>query len=75
MEKKLTHCDICLAACGMEVEVEDNRIVSLRGDKDHPLTRGFLCAKGTACHELVTDPLRLRHPYERVGDAWKRIYW
>jgi anaerobic selenocysteine-containing dehydrogenase len=75
MERKYTHCDICLAACGMEVEVEDNRIVSLRGDKDHPLTRGFLCEKGAACHELVTDPLRLRHPYERVGDAWKRISW
>jgi formate dehydrogenase len=75
MVKKYTHCDICLAACGMEVEVEDNRIVSLRGDRDHPLTHGFLCPKGAACHELTTDPLRLRHPYERVGEAWKRISW
>jgi formate dehydrogenase len=75
MATKYTHCDICLAACGMEVEVENNRIVSLRGDRDHPLTRGFLCAKGTASHELVTDPLRLRHPYERIGDDWRRITW
>jgi formate dehydrogenase len=59
----------------MEVEVEDNRVVSLRGDKDHPLTRGFLCPKGMASHEMVTDPLRVRHPYERVGDTWKRITW
>jgi formate dehydrogenase len=75
MEKKYTHCDICLAACGMEVEIEDNGIVALRGDKDHPLTRGFLCPKGMASHEMVTDPLRLRHPYERVGDDWNRISW
>jgi formate dehydrogenase len=59
----------------MEVEVEDNRIVALRGDKDHPLTRGFLCPKGIASHELVTDPLRLRYPYERTGDSWNRIPW
>jgi len=75
MAKKYTHCDICLAACGMEVEVEGNQIVSLRGDVDHPLTRGFLCPKGMASHELVTDPLRLRHPYERTGDTWNRITW
>ena len=75
MATQYTHCDICLAACGMEVEVEDNRIVSLRGDKDHPLTRGFLCPKGLASHEMVTDPLRLRHPYERTGDTWNRITW
>ncbi len=75
MARRYTHCDICLAACGMEVEVEDNRILSLRGDKDHPLTRGFLCPKGMASHEMVTDPLRLRHPYERIGDTWNRITW
>lgn len=75
MKTKYTHCDICLAACGMEVEVEENRIVALRGDKDHPLTRGFLCPKGMASHEMVTDPLRLRHPYERTGNQWKRITW
>jgi anaerobic selenocysteine-containing dehydrogenase len=75
MAKKYTHCDICLAACGMEVEVEDNRIVDLRGDKDHPLTRGFLCPKGMVSHEMVEDPLRLRHPYERVGPEWKPISW
>ena len=51
--KKYTHCDICLAGCGMEVDVENNRIVSLRGDIDHPLSRGFLCAKGLASRELA----------------------
>ena len=75
MPKTYTHCDICLAACGMEVEVENNRIVALRGDQDHPLTRGFLCPKGMASREMVTDPLRLRHPYERTGGGWNRITW
>jgi len=75
MTKKYTYCGICLAACGMEVEVENNQIVSLRGDSRHPLTRGFLCQKGIACREMTTDPLRILHPYKREGSDWRRISW
>ncbi len=75
MTKKFTYCGICLAACGMEVEVENDRIVSLRGDPEHPLSRGFLCSKGTACLDMTTDPLRILHPYRREGSAWRRISW
>ncbi|MBI5115196.1 molybdopterin-dependent oxidoreductase [Candidatus Poribacteria bacterium] len=75
MTKKFTHCGICLAACGLELEVEQNRIVSLRSDSEHPLTRGFVCAKGLAGLEMTTDPLRVLHPYERIGSEWRRIAW
>jgi anaerobic selenocysteine-containing dehydrogenase len=75
MATKFTYCGICLAACGMEVEVENNRIVSLRGDSRHPLSRGFLCSKGTACLDMTTDPLRILHPYKREGSDWRRISW
>ena len=43
MAKRYTHCDIILAACGMEVEVVENSIVSLQGDKDHPPNLDELC--------------------------------
>jgi len=59
----------------MEVEVENGQIVSLRGDSEHPLSRGFLCSKGTACLEMTTDPLRILHPYKRQGSDWLRISW
>jgi len=59
----------------MEVDVENNQIVSLRGDPRHPLTRGFLCKKGAACREMTTDPLRILHPYKREGSDWRRISW
>ena len=75
MAIKFTYCGICLAACGMEVEVRNNRIVSLRGDSRHPLSRGFLCAKGTACLDMTNDPLRILHPYKREGSDWHRIGW
>lgn len=75
MTTKYTHCAICLAACGMKVEVENNKIVSLRGDSQHPLTQGFLCEKGAACREMTTDPLRIIYPYKREGPDWRRIGW
>jgi anaerobic selenocysteine-containing dehydrogenase len=75
MTKKYTYCGICLAACGMEVEVENGQIASIRGDSRHPLTRGFLCEKGAACREMTTDPLRIVHPYKREGSDWRRIGW
>ena len=75
MTTKFTHCGVCLAACGMQLEVEENRIISLRGDPQHPLTRGYLCEKGVACRDMTTDPLRLLHPYERDGAGWRRISW
>ncbi len=43
-----TFCRICLSSCGMVVEVDGDRVVSIRGDKTHPLTRGYLCPKGRA---------------------------
>ena len=75
MTTKFTYCGICLAACGMEVEVKNNKIVSLRGDSQHPLSRGFLCEKGAACREMTTDPLRILYPYKREGSDWRRIGW
>jgi len=75
MAKKFTYCGICLAACGMEVEVEKGRIVALRGDAQHPLSRGFLCSKGAACLDMTNDPLRILHPYRRQGSSWRRLGW
>ncbi|RJP22306.1 MAG: hypothetical protein C4520_08330 [Candidatus Abyssobacteria bacterium SURF_5] len=73
--KKYTHCGICLAACGMEAEIESGKLVALRGDKEQPLTRGFLCTKGAVAHEMISDPLRVLYPYEKTGSGWRRIGW
>ena len=48
-----TVCYLCAAsACGMEVAVQDGRIISIRGDKEHPESRGALCVKGRAVKEF-----------------------
>ena len=51
----------------MLVTVEDGRATRLRGDPDHPITRGFLCAKVTRYLDREYSPGRLLHPMRRTG--------
>jgi anaerobic selenocysteine-containing dehydrogenase len=57
----------CPDTCGIVVKVQDGRAVSLRGDPDHPFTRGFLCQKVANYLERVYHPERLLYPMKRVG--------
>ena len=57
----------CPDTCSMRVTVEDGRAVDLRGDGDHPFTRGFLCQKMTRFLDRVYCPDRLLTPLRRVG--------
>ncbi len=65
--------------CGMTVEVEENRLLSLKGDQLNPDSRGFLCIRGRASREIFENPKRLLHPLRRVGergeDRWERCSW
>ena len=64
--------------CGMLVEVEDGRVVSVSGDPDNPDSRGFLCIRGQASREIVDNPLRILHPLIRArrgDDSWHRATW
>jgi anaerobic selenocysteine-containing dehydrogenase len=45
-------CRSCAGHCGMEFDVENGKIVKARGDKDHPLTKGYFCVKGMASVDL-----------------------
>jgi anaerobic selenocysteine-containing dehydrogenase len=69
----------CPDTCGMLVTVQDGRAVGLRGDPDHPFTRGFLCQKVSRYLERVYHPDRLLWPMKRVGPKGKgsfaRISW
>src|SRR5438105_11785536 len=71
----------CPDTCGLVVTVDRSagRAVSLRGDPDHPFTRGFLCAKVNHYLERVYHPGRLLYPQRRVGrkgeGRFERISW
>jgi len=51
-------CNLCEAMCGLRIEVEGDRIRSIRGDADDPFSRGFLCPKATALEDVHVDPDR-----------------
>lgn len=75
-EEKVTYCRICEALCGMVATVEDGRVVKLRPDKEHPLSRGLACPKGVAMVEVHNDPDRVLHPLRRQPDgSFARASW
>ncbi|HEY0793580.1 MAG TPA: hypothetical protein VGD78_21140, partial [Chthoniobacterales bacterium] len=47
-------CPYCGVGCGMILHVEDNRIVKVEGDKNHPANYGKLCSKGANCAPNVS---------------------
>src|SRR5438874_7298336 len=69
----------CPDTCGMVVTVADGRAVSLRGDAEHPFTKGFLCQKVARYLDRVYHAERLKYPMKRVGPKGKgeftRITW
>ncbi len=70
-----TSCVLCAQNCGLEVEVENNRIVKVKGDKENLRSQGYVCRKGmnVAYHQHHAD--RLKYPLKRVGDRFERISW
>ncbi|WP_435417640.1 molybdopterin-dependent oxidoreductase [Parerythrobacter aurantius] len=68
-------CHICEANCGVLVELDGRRVVSIRGNPDHVLSRGHICPKATAIADLQDDPDRLRRPVRRTADGWQEIGW
>ncbi len=69
----------CPDACSVLVTVEDGRATKLRGNPDHAVTRGFLCAKVARYLEREYSPDRLQFPMRRVGEKgegrFTRISW
>jgi anaerobic selenocysteine-containing dehydrogenase len=75
MSWKKTTCTMCAVCCGIEVQVENNRIIKVRPDKDSPVSEGYVCRKGMniAYHQHNVD--RVLYPLKKVGDKFERISW
>jgi anaerobic selenocysteine-containing dehydrogenase len=64
--------------CGMLVEIDQGRVVGVRGDPDNPDSQGFLCIRGQAAREIVDNPVRLLQPLirrRRGQDDWRQATW
>ena len=71
---ELSYCRICAAACGIVVTVDGNRVVRVRGDEDHPVSRGYVCSKGRGLPAWHHSPDRLDRPRLHGRDVpWSEL--
>lgn len=75
IETRQGACNLCEAICGLTFQVQNNRILSIKGNDADPLSRGHICPKAVALKDLQEDPNRLKQPMRRVGDRWETIGW
>jgi len=72
---QVTSCSLdCPDRCSLLARVEAGG-VHLRGDPEHPLTRGFTCAKIRRYPARLTSPHRIREPWVRTGDQFRQVTW
>jgi anaerobic selenocysteine-containing dehydrogenase len=68
-------CNLCEAICGLEIEHDGVQILSIKGDKKDPFSRGHICPKAVALQDIHADPDRLRQPLKKVDGHWQPIGW
>src|SRR5215212_2426877 len=69
------NCNLCEAICGIEITSAGGQRLNIRGDKDDPFSRGYICPKAVALQDFHYDKDRLRHPVRRTAHGWERISW
>ncbi|MGX1308928.1 anaerobic selenocysteine-containing dehydrogenase [Amorphus suaedae] len=78
-EIRKTTCYMCACRCGINVHMRDDKVRYIEGNRDHPVNRGVLCAKGSAGIMQHYSPARLRAPMIRSGPRgsgqFKEISW
>ena len=57
----------CPDACGLLLKIEAGSVTAVKGDPDHPYTRGVLCPKMARYEKIIHSPERLKRPLLRVG--------
>jgi anaerobic selenocysteine-containing dehydrogenase len=70
-----TGCVLCAQNCGLEILVENDRMVKVKPDKSNPRSQGYACRKGLNVihHQYPKD--RITEPLKRVGDTFKPVSW
>ncbi|MEV0343301.1 molybdopterin oxidoreductase family protein [Nocardia sp. NPDC050713] len=69
----LRTCPLCEAVCGLEITLDrDDHVTSIRGDKQDPFSKGFICPKGASLGHLDEDPDRVTEPLIRDRETGER---
>ncbi len=68
-------CPFCEASCGLELDLEERKVVRIRGDQNDVFSHGFLCPKAIGLKDLHDDPDRLRTPLIKRGGVFEPATW
>ena len=68
-------CPLCEACCGLEIKVQDNKVISIRGHEADVFSAGYICPKAVALKDLHEDPDRLRSPLVKRNGAHVAVTW
>lgn len=74
---KRSICCYCGVGCGVKVQTRNGVVSAVRGDEDHPVNRGKLCAKGALLPDIFVEGARLLYPHVRdsKGGVIRRTSW
>jgi anaerobic selenocysteine-containing dehydrogenase len=76
MTTEKTACILCSRNCGLVVDVEDGKFTRIRGDDDHPMSKGYICQKAARLEHYQNHADRLRHPLRREPDGqYVQVSW
>jgi anaerobic selenocysteine-containing dehydrogenase len=70
-----SYCRVCTSLCGILIDIADERVVRVRGDRDHPVTHGYTCPKGRALTTVHHHPQRLERPLMRTAGTLQPASW
>ena len=71
-----TACILCSRNCGLRVDIEENKFTRIRGDEDHPVSKGYLCQKAARLEHYQNHDDRLQYPLKRQPDgSFVRVSW
>lgn len=76
MRTEKTACILCSRNCGLTVSLEDGQFIRIRGDEDHPGSKGYLCQKAARLDHYQNHADRLQHPLKRLPDgSFVQVSW
>lgn len=68
-------CHLCEAMCGLKIEVNKDKVTSIKGDPEDPFSQGYICPKATAIQDIHEDPERLIIPQIKIDNQWHSMSW
>lgn len=71
-----TACILCSRNCGLRVDIDENKFLRIRGDDEHPISKGYLCQKAARLEHYQNHDDRLKYPLKRQPDGtFVRVSW